>query len=71
VRCPWHGSVFRLSDGWNVRGPATAPQPSFESRITDGRVEVRLRHQNGGRRVGQHRATAGRSGAARRQDSDG
>ncbi|QIJ66786.1 Rieske (2Fe-2S) protein [Streptomyces sp. JB150] len=42
VRCPWHGSVFRLSDGWNVRGPATAPQPAFDARIVDGHVEVRL-----------------------------
>jgi nitrite reductase/ring-hydroxylating ferredoxin subunit/uncharacterized membrane protein len=43
VECPWHGSVFRLSDGWNVRGPATAPQPAFDTRIVDGHVEVRLR----------------------------
>ncbi|MEV5435351.1 Rieske 2Fe-2S domain-containing protein [Streptomyces sp. NPDC052682] len=43
VQCPWHGSVFRLSDGWNVRGPATAPQPAFDTRITDGHVEIRLR----------------------------
>lgn len=43
VRCPWHGSVFRLSDGWNVSGPATAPQPAFDTRVTDGRVEARLR----------------------------
>jgi nitrite reductase/ring-hydroxylating ferredoxin subunit len=42
VQCPWHGSVFRLSDGWNVRGPATAPQPAFETRIVDGHVDVRL-----------------------------
>jgi nitrite reductase/ring-hydroxylating ferredoxin subunit/uncharacterized membrane protein len=43
VECPWHGSVFRLSDGWNVRGPATAPQPSFETRLgDDGTVEARL-----------------------------
>ncbi|WP_394813332.1 Rieske 2Fe-2S domain-containing protein [Streptomyces johnsoniae] len=42
VRCPWHGSVFRLADGWHVGGPATAPQPAFETRITDGRVAVRL-----------------------------
>ncbi|GLX21982.1 Rieske (2Fe-2S) protein [Streptomyces lavendulae] len=42
VRCPWHGSVFRLSDGWNVSGPATAPQPVFECRTADGRVEARL-----------------------------
>ncbi|UED88403.1 Rieske 2Fe-2S domain-containing protein [Streptomyces profundus] len=42
VRCPWHGSTFRLTDGWNVTGPATAPQPAFETRVVDGRVEVRL-----------------------------
>ncbi|MFD7629223.1 Rieske 2Fe-2S domain-containing protein [Streptomyces sp. NPDC059851] len=44
VRCPWHGSVFRLSDGWNVEGPATAPQPAFDTRIVDGHVEARLQH---------------------------
>ncbi len=43
VECPWHGSVFRLSDGWNVRGPATAPQPVFDTRVVDGCVEVSLR----------------------------
>ncbi|WP_314175670.1 Rieske (2Fe-2S) protein [Streptomyces winkii] len=42
VRCPWHGSVFRLSDGWNVGGPATSPQPVFETRHVDGKVEARL-----------------------------
>jgi nitrite reductase/ring-hydroxylating ferredoxin subunit/uncharacterized membrane protein len=42
VRCPWHGSVFRLSDGWNVGGPATSPQPVFETRHVDGHVEARL-----------------------------
>ncbi|WP_369154274.1 Rieske 2Fe-2S domain-containing protein [Streptomyces sp. R02] len=42
VQCPWHGSVFRLSDGWNVEGPATAPQPAFDTRVVDGHVEVRL-----------------------------
>ncbi|MFJ4775712.1 Rieske 2Fe-2S domain-containing protein [Streptomyces sp. NPDC088762] len=46
VRCPWHGSLFRLSDGWNVEGPATAPQPAFDTRITDGHVEARLRHSH-------------------------
>lgn len=42
VTCPWHGSVFRLSDGHVVRGPATAPQPVFESRVTDGMLQIRL-----------------------------
>ncbi|HEY8202724.1 MAG TPA: Rieske 2Fe-2S domain-containing protein [Actinomycetota bacterium] len=41
VTCPWHGSIFRLSDGSIVRGPAVAKQPSYDVRITDGRVEVR------------------------------
>ncbi len=43
LRCPWHGSVFRVSDGWNVRGPAAAPQHAFDPRVVDGHVEVRLR----------------------------
>lgn len=43
VTCPWHGSVFRLSDGCNAAGPATAPQPSFDTRVRDdGVLEVRL-----------------------------
>ncbi|MFJ6986797.1 MULTISPECIES: Rieske 2Fe-2S domain-containing protein [unclassified Streptomyces] len=42
VSCPWHGSAFRLTDGWNVRGPATAPQPAFDTRVRDGHVDVRL-----------------------------
>lgn len=41
--CPWHDSVFRLRDGEVVHGPATAPQPSFDTRIDDGgRLLVRL-----------------------------
>ncbi|MCZ7434714.1 Rieske (2Fe-2S) protein [Streptomyces sp. WMMC1477] len=43
VKCPWHGSLFRLSDGWNVHGPATSAQPAFETRVEDGVVHVRLR----------------------------
>lgn len=42
VTCPWHGSVFRLADGGIERGPATAPQPRYEARVHDGRVEVRF-----------------------------
>lgn len=25
MRCPWHGSVFRLSDKWNVKTWSTGP----------------------------------------------
>jgi nitrite reductase/ring-hydroxylating ferredoxin subunit/uncharacterized membrane protein len=41
VTCPWHGSRFRLADGSVERGPASSPQPVYETRVTDGRVEVR------------------------------
>ena len=43
VQCPWHASVFRFEDGSIERGPATSPQPAFEARITDAKVEVRPR----------------------------
>ncbi|AUG81746.1 (2Fe-2S)-binding protein [Kitasatospora sp. MMS16-BH015] len=43
VTCPWHGSVFRLADGWNVGGPATAPQPCFATRTSeDGLLQACL-----------------------------
>src|SRR4051794_2903957 len=41
VVCPWHGSEFRMRDGSVARGPATAPQPSFEARTVGERVEIR------------------------------
>jgi nitrite reductase/ring-hydroxylating ferredoxin subunit/uncharacterized membrane protein len=43
VTCPWHGSCFRLGDGGIARGPATAPQPSYDVRIQGAHVEVRRR----------------------------
>jgi nitrite reductase/ring-hydroxylating ferredoxin subunit len=42
ITCPWHGSVFRISDGTVVHGPATADQPAFETRVQDGIVQVCL-----------------------------
>ncbi|MDQ3587229.1 MAG: Rieske (2Fe-2S) protein [Actinomycetota bacterium] len=41
VECPWHGSRFRLADGSVEQGPASAPQPAYDVRERDGRVEVR------------------------------
>lgn len=41
VRCPWHGSVFRLDDGSVVRGPATAAEPRWEVKVEDERIHVR------------------------------
>jgi nitrite reductase/ring-hydroxylating ferredoxin subunit/uncharacterized membrane protein len=41
VTCPWHASRFRLADGSVEQGPASSPQPVYETRVTDGKVEVR------------------------------
>jgi nitrite reductase/ring-hydroxylating ferredoxin subunit/uncharacterized membrane protein len=41
VQCPWHGSRFNVTDGSVVDGPATFPQPCFETRVRDGKIEVR------------------------------
>ncbi|HEX5199132.1 MAG TPA: Rieske (2Fe-2S) protein [Actinoplanes sp.] len=40
VVCPWHGSVFRLTDGAVMHGPAASAQPMLRTRLRDGRVEV-------------------------------
>jgi nitrite reductase/ring-hydroxylating ferredoxin subunit/uncharacterized membrane protein len=42
VQCPWHDSVFDLRDGRIVHGPATQPQTAFETRVRNGRIEIRL-----------------------------
>ena len=42
IECSCHGSRFSVLDGSLQRGPATAPQPHFEVRESDGQVEVRL-----------------------------
>jgi nitrite reductase/ring-hydroxylating ferredoxin subunit/uncharacterized membrane protein len=41
IQCPWHASRFCVRDGSVVDGPATHPQPRFEARENEGRVEVR------------------------------
>ena len=41
VRCPWHGSVFRLADGKALRGPATTSQPVWQTRLEGDRILVR------------------------------
>lgn len=41
IVCGCHGSRFSLRDGAVKHGPATAPQPAFQVRVQEGRVEVR------------------------------
>jgi nitrite reductase/ring-hydroxylating ferredoxin subunit/uncharacterized membrane protein len=45
VTCACHGSQFDLADGSVIRGPASAGQPVFEVRESDGRLEVRLQRR--------------------------
>jgi nitrite reductase/ring-hydroxylating ferredoxin subunit len=42
ITCPFHGSLFRLTDGRVLRGPAVRPQPVHEARIVGDGVAVRL-----------------------------
>ena len=42
VTCGCHGSRFDLRDGSIQRGPATTRQPVYETRESNGRIEVRF-----------------------------
>lgn len=42
VRCPWHGSRFCIDDGSVLEGPATHPARTFDVRVRDGNIEVRV-----------------------------
>lgn len=59
IRCPWHGSTFRLSDGTVVHGPATARQPAFDARIADGGM-VQVRPSGPGLHAPPHQRPGGR-----------
>jgi nitrite reductase/ring-hydroxylating ferredoxin subunit/uncharacterized membrane protein len=41
VTCPWHGSTYDLRDGSLVRGPSAYPQPAWQARVREGRIELR------------------------------
>jgi len=41
IRCPWHDSVFALEDGALIHGPSAYPQPAWDARVSEGRIEVR------------------------------
>jgi nitrite reductase/ring-hydroxylating ferredoxin subunit/uncharacterized membrane protein len=40
ITCPWHSSVFRLSDGAVRHGPAQTREIAYRARINEGQVEV-------------------------------
>lgn len=44
ITCPLHGTRFRLADGSVERGPSPYPQPTYDVRQRNGRVQVRVAH---------------------------
>jgi nitrite reductase/ring-hydroxylating ferredoxin subunit len=42
IVCPCHGTRFGL-DGSLAAGPAAYPQPALETRVQEGKIEVRRR----------------------------
>jgi nitrite reductase/ring-hydroxylating ferredoxin subunit/uncharacterized membrane protein len=50
VTCPWHGSQFELVTGAPTRGPASIPQPVYESRVLGDKLELRRREKRALRR---------------------
>jgi nitrite reductase/ring-hydroxylating ferredoxin subunit len=43
VRCPWHGSRFALEDGSVREGPTCTPVPSYEVKLVNDQIEVKMR----------------------------
>lgn len=46
VVCPWHKSRFDLCNGRVIDGPAVFPQSGYETRVREGRIEVKAVHEN-------------------------
>lgn len=59
VHCPWHDSEFDMYDGSVIHGPSTYPVASYDTRVVDGQVEVRL-SDNSARRQVAERSSGGR-----------
>src|ERR671912_2570261 len=48
VTCPWHGSVFCLTDGALIHGPAMMPVVAYEVRVENGQVAIRANARRAG-----------------------
>lgn len=46
VVCPLHGSRFDLCSGKVINSPAVFPQPRYETRVREGKIEVKAAKQN-------------------------
>ena len=46
VTCPWHNSRYDLCSGQVIDGPAVFPQSRYETRVRDGKIEVKAATEN-------------------------
>jgi nitrite reductase/ring-hydroxylating ferredoxin subunit/uncharacterized membrane protein len=46
VICPWHNSRYDLCSGQVIDGPAVFPQSRYETRVRDGKIEVKAATEN-------------------------
>ena len=46
VICPWHNSRYDLCSGQVIDGPAVFPQSRYETRVRDGKIEVKAAMEN-------------------------
>jgi nitrite reductase/ring-hydroxylating ferredoxin subunit/uncharacterized membrane protein len=46
VVCPWHKSRYNLCSGEAIDGPAVFPQSLYETRVRDGKIEVKAVEEN-------------------------
>ena len=46
IVCPWHKSRYNLCSGEAIDGPTVFPQPLYETRVRDGKIEVKAVEQN-------------------------
>ena len=46
VVCPWHNSRFDLCTGRAIDGPAVFPQSGYETRVENGKIEVKAVDEN-------------------------
>jgi nitrite reductase/ring-hydroxylating ferredoxin subunit/uncharacterized membrane protein len=51
VICPLHGSRFDLRSGQVIDGPAVFPQSRYETRVRDGKIEIKAAEENVQRKV--------------------
>ena len=43
IECPWHFSRISLEDGRVVQGPACAAIPSYDCRVVNNQVQIKIR----------------------------